>query len=163
MWEKLIAQSIRLWFPLPHRSNISGILLMMMSSDMGSTMDRQILWWLLFRYALMWGPLRFPHKNDVRFVFTSSYLSYLRYFCLFAHNGVQHISCCVFVLFVFVLCLVYHMLPVSLDCPVLISPSVFSNVYLYTLMYNRRSYNMHFQAAHKQSREYVNKKYQLNM
>ena len=33
-------------------------------------------------------------------------------------------------LFVFVLCLVYPMLPVSLDCPFLISPSVFSNVYL---------------------------------
>jgi len=33
-------------------------------------------------------------------------------------------------LFVFVLCLVYPMLPVSLDCPSLIAPSVFSNVYL---------------------------------
>ena len=30
----------------------------------------------------------------------------------------------------FVLCLVYPMLPVSLDCPFLIAPSVFSNVYL---------------------------------
>jgi hypothetical protein len=36
---------------------------------------------------------------------------------------------CVF-FFVFVLCLVYQMLPVSMDCPFLISPSVFSNVYL---------------------------------
>jgi hypothetical protein len=35
--------------------------------------------------------------------------------------------CCV--LFVFVLCLVYPLLPVSLDCPFLIVPSVFSNVY----------------------------------
>jgi hypothetical protein len=35
----------------------------------------------------------------------------------------------VFVLFVF-LRLVYHMMPVSLDCPFLIAPSVFSNVYL---------------------------------
>ena len=87
-------------------------------------------------------------------------MSYLRYLCLFAHSGVQHISCCcfcfvclrllscvwwcpthivllfllclssscvlctlccqflwiVFALFVFVLCLVYPMLPVSLDC-----------------------------------------------
>jgi hypothetical protein len=34
---------------------------------------------------------------------------------------------CVF-FFVFVLCLVYQMLPVSMDCPFLIS--VFSNVYL---------------------------------
>ena len=29
---------------------------------------------------------------------------YLRYLCLFAHSGVQHILCCVFVLFFFVLC-----------------------------------------------------------
>jgi len=42
-------------------------------------------------------------------------MSYLRYLCLFAHSGVQHILCCVFVLFVFVLC------PVSLDCPFLMS------------------------------------------
>ena len=34
-------------------------------------------------------------------------MSYLRYFCLFAHHSsssVQHILCCVFVLFYFVLC-----------------------------------------------------------
>ena len=31
--------------------------------------------------------------------------------------------------FIFVLCLVYPALPVSLDCPFLIAPSVFSNVY----------------------------------
>jgi hypothetical protein len=31
-------------------------------------------------------------------------MSYLRYLCLCAHSGVQHILCCVFVLFVFVLC-----------------------------------------------------------
>ena len=55
------------------------------------------------------------------------------------------------------------MLPVSLDCQVFIASLVFSNFYLYTLMYSRRSCNMHFQAAHKQSREYVNKKWQLNM
>ena len=48
-------------------------------------------------------------------------MSYLRYLCLFAHSGVQHILCCVFALFVFVLCLV-SMLPVSLDCPFLIAP-----------------------------------------
>jgi len=35
-----------------------------------------------------------------------------------------------FVLFVFVLCFVYPISPVSLDCPFLIYPSVFSNVYL---------------------------------
>ena len=34
--------------------------------------------------------------------------------------------CCVFVLFVFILFLVTPMLPMSLDCPFLITPSVFS-------------------------------------
>jgi hypothetical protein len=41
-------------------------------------------------------------------------MSYQRYLCLLAYTGVQHILCCVFALLVF--CLVYHMLPVSLDC-----------------------------------------------
>ena len=54
---------------------------------------------------------------------------YLRYLCLFVHSAVQHILCCVFGLFVVVLCLVYPMLPVSLDCPFVITPSVFSNIY----------------------------------
>jgi hypothetical protein len=51
-------------------------------------------------------------------------MSYLRDLCLFAYSGVQHILCCVF------LRLVYPVLPVSLDCPFLVAPSVFSNVYL---------------------------------
>ena len=51
-------------------------------------------------------------------------MSYLRYLCLLEHSGVQQIVCCVF------LHLVYSMLQVSLDCPFLIGPSVFSNVYL---------------------------------
>ena len=33
-------------------------------------------------------------------------MSYLPLLCLFPLSGVQHISCCVFVLFVFVLCMV---------------------------------------------------------
>ena len=32
---------------------------------------------------------------------------YLRYLCLFAHSGVQHILCWVFALFVFVLCTLF--------------------------------------------------------
>ena len=48
--------------------------------------------------------------------------------CLFAHSGVQHILCCVLCL-VF-LHLVYHILPVSLDCPFLIAPSIFCTIYL---------------------------------
>jgi len=78
-------------------------------------------------------------------------MSYARDLCFFfGHSGVQHISCCVFYLFIFVLCtlccqflwivhfwlllrLVYLMLPVSLDCPLLIAPSVFSKIYLLTM------------------------------
>ena len=59
-------------------------------------------------------------------------MSYLNYLCLFTNSGVQHILFCAFVF-----CshrLVYSMLPVSLDCPFVIAPSVFSNVYL--LSYN---------------------------
>jgi hypothetical protein len=41
--------------------------------------------------------------------------------------------CCVFVVFVFDLCLVYPMLPGSLACSFLIAPSVFSIVYLFCL------------------------------
>jgi hypothetical protein len=50
-------------------------------------------------------------------------MSYLRYLCLLAYSGVQHILCCVF------LHLLYLMLPVPLDCPILIASSVFSNIY----------------------------------
>ena len=40
-------------------------------------------------------------------LFVGVLMSYLRYLCLFAHSGVQHILCCVFVLFFSVLC-IYH-------------------------------------------------------
>ena len=52
-------------------------------------------------------------------------LSYLRCLCLFGCSCVRHILCCVFVLFFFVL------LPFSQDYPFLITPSVFSKVYLH--------------------------------
>jgi len=55
----------------------------------------------------------------------------IRYLCLFAYGGVQHTLCCVFVLVFFRL--VYPMLPVSLHCPFLIAPSVFSNLYYLNL------------------------------
>jgi hypothetical protein len=54
-------------------------------------------------------------------------MSYLHYLCLIAHSVVQHILRCVYC-FVF-LRLVYPMLLSSLDCPFLIAPLVFSNVY----------------------------------
>jgi hypothetical protein len=41
--------------------------------------------------------------------------------------------CCHFTLFVFVLCLVYPILPVTLHCPFLIAPSGFSNVFFIVL------------------------------
>jgi hypothetical protein len=59
-------------------------------------------------------------------------MSYLRYLCLFPNSGAQHILCFVF------LRLVYPMLQVSLDCPFMIAPLVFSNVYL--LDFIRKSY-----------------------
>ena len=43
-------------------------------------------------------------KTNVRFIFASSCLFFLRYLSLFAQSGVQHILCCVFVLFLFILC-----------------------------------------------------------
>jgi hypothetical protein len=61
----------------------------------------------------------------------------------FGEVSVAHLFnflCCVFALFIFVLCLVYTMLPVSLDCPVLIAPSVFSNVYLCSSYNNINTY-----------------------
>ena len=55
-------------------------------------------------------------------------MSYLRYMCLFGYSGGEHILCCVF-------CNVfphhgYPMLPVFffLDCPFLITHSVFFNI-----------------------------------
>ena len=54
-------------------------------------------------------------------------MSYLPYLYLFAYSGVQHILRCVFVSFFFIL------LQVSLDCPFLIAPSVFYNVYPITM------------------------------
>ena len=37
-------------------------------------------------------------------LFARGLMCYLRYLCLFVHSGVQHMLCCVFVLFVFGLC-----------------------------------------------------------
>jgi hypothetical protein len=51
-------------------------------------------------------------KNDVGFVFNHpiphGLMSYLRYLCLLAHSRVQHLLCCVFGLFVFVLCTLWY-------------------------------------------------------
>ena len=50
-------------------------------------------------------------------------MSYLCHLCLLRHSGVQYILWWIF------LPLVYFMLPISLDFPFVIAPSVFSNVY----------------------------------
>jgi hypothetical protein len=64
-------------------------------------------------------PLQFPSKwCSVRLylhLFVGGLMSYLRYLCLFAYSGVQHILCCISVLFFFVLCTLCCQ--VSLDCP----------------------------------------------
>jgi len=64
-------------------------------------------------------------------------MSYLRYLCLFAYSDVQHILCCVFVL-------LSLMLPVSLDCPFLIAPSVFLTFSYYNLPY-KQEHVLHLQ------------------
>ena len=43
-------------------------------------------------------------------------MSYLHYLCLLAYSGVQHILCCFFASFVFVLCLVYDGIQHVLYC-----------------------------------------------
>ena len=83
-------------------------------------------------------------------LFVGGLMSCFRYLCLFTYSGVQHILCSVFVLFVVVLCTLccqflwivhcwlpirYSLtfivsLPVSLDCPLLIAHSVFSNIFV---------------------------------
>ena len=40
----------------------------------------------------------------LRLKYLCLFAHYLRYLCLFTHSGVQHILCCGFVLFFFVLC-----------------------------------------------------------
>ena len=56
-------------------------------------------------------------------------MSYLHVICVYVRVVVSNTYCVVFFCFVF-LRFVYPLLPVSLDCPFLISPLVFSNVYL---------------------------------
>jgi len=57
-------------------------------------------------------------------------MCYLLYLFLLESSGLQHILCCIFVLLV--IRLVYHMVPIPLDCPFLIVPSVSSNVCLHS-------------------------------
>ena len=77
-------------------------------------------------------------------------MSYVCRLCLFEYSGVQHILCCVLVLFCFLfLRIVYPMLPASLDFPYLIATSVFSNVYFlwyYSLGLSNKKVDLIFSA-----------------
>jgi hypothetical protein len=88
--------------------------------------------------SMLWCPLRFPHKDNVWFVFPSSCLekgSCLIYIiCVCLHIVVSNTYC---VVFFFILSISLFLLPVSLDCPFLIAPSVFSNVYLHYICCSR--------------------------
>jgi hypothetical protein len=88
-----------------------------LSYNVVSSTPRQILY--LMRAHVYYVPLRsefrvvisatfFAYKRcSVRHflqLFVGGLVSYLRYLRLFGYSGVQHILCCVFALFVFVLC-----------------------------------------------------------
>jgi hypothetical protein len=82
--------------------------------------------------SVLWHPLWCPHQNDVRFVFTSSCCSRRAHvlFTLFVLDCVKWCPTYIVLCFCFVfLRLVYPMLSVSLDCPFLVAPLVFFNVY----------------------------------
>ena len=83
-----------------------------------SLVESVLLIFLVFCFVLIWAYTFWVPCCDVRYdvpikrcsvrvylqLFVAVLVSYLCYLCLFAHSGVQHILCCVFVLFVFVLC-----------------------------------------------------------
>jgi len=51
-------------------------------------------------FAHVWKTLAWPHHSHwegmLWFINLRGFMSYLRYMCLFAHNGVQHMLCCGF-------------------------------------------------------------------
>jgi hypothetical protein len=57
--------------------------------------------------------------------------------CFSFANPWVHVLCVILVVFVFVIFLVYQVLSFSLDCPFLITPSVFSNVYVFCVAFVR--------------------------
>ena len=90
---------------------------------------------LLFNDLMLFGYHFRIKRCSVRLylrLFVGGLMSYLRYLCLFAHSGVQHILRCVFLFCLFsscVLCMQYcQFLWISHSW---LSPSVFSNVYWY--------------------------------
>jgi hypothetical protein len=75
----------------------------------------------------LWCPLRIPHKNAFLSPVLIGLMSYLCYLCLFA-IVVSNTYCVAFLFGLSSFCV--PMLPVSLDYPFSIAPSVFSNVYV---------------------------------
>jgi hypothetical protein len=92
---------------------------------------------LLFNDLMLFGYHFRIKRCSVRHylrLFVRGLMSYLRYLCLFAHSGVQHILRCAFLFCLFsscVLCMQYcQFLWISHSW---LSPSVFSNVNWYAL------------------------------
>ena len=78
--------------------------------------------------SVLWCPFGFRVGTIFRSSLPPVVMSSLRCLCLFTYSGIHGTCGVLFVLFLFVLCTLY-MLSVSLDCPFLIAPSVFSNIY----------------------------------
>ena len=87
----------------------------------------------IFSFALMFSPtlclvylIMAVHTSRL-IMYYKLYITTVYIICVYL-RGVQHITCCVVVLFFSILCtLCCH---VTLDFPFLIAPSVFSNVYI---------------------------------
>ena len=103
-----------------------------------STYDTIVIMWSVWNSRIL-DTIHFKHTSTIFLKCDISWtaddnliylipdsMSYLCYLCLFGNSGIQHIFCGVFPCF---LRLVYPMLSIFLDCPFLIAPSVFSNVY----------------------------------
>ena len=87
--------------------------------------------------SVMWCPLWFPHTTMFGasvylplFVWGSCLIYVI---CVRLHIVVSNTYSVVFMFWFSSSCFTVRMLPVSLDCPFLITPSVFSKVYLYKI------------------------------
>jgi len=84
-----------------------------------------VTWWMFYKRQELLKPFVSTWLH-LRFLVGSMLLIFLVF------------SVVVFCLFVFVLCLVYQMLTVSLGCPFLVAPSIISNVYLSFVVFTMR-------------------------
>jgi len=112
-----ISEIIRSYKYFPHVLKTPTLACKWMSGDHLFSFLCCVIMCLDFLSSVLWCPLWFLHKT----MFGLSFLPVVCrrvhvLFTSFAHIGVQ-------------LRLVCPMLPISLDCPFLIAPSVFSNVY----------------------------------